>query len=87
MSRTFRKIPHFQTKHLPEFYSGKKLDREFHKAIGDKESGCRNAPKHFRKTLNRIHRRKNKRRLDNALRLETDMIRVPDKKNANWFWW
>jgi hypothetical protein len=53
----------------------------------DEERRFENAPKHFRKTLNRSQRAKSKQTLHNILFKNKDEEFVDNYKGANWIWW
>jgi len=53
----------------------------------DEKRNYHNAPKHFRKTLNRSQRAKSKQTLHNILYKDKDVEFVDNYKSANWLWW
>ena len=60
-----------------------KLLHNFH----DEERRFENAPKHFRKTLNRSQRAKSKQTLHNIIYKNKDVEFVDNYKGAKWLWW
>ena len=86
MSRTYRK-KNKTVEYEPYLRKGKTLIRWLHRYFGDKSSGVRNAPKRFRKALERSRDAQDKQSLYRALVTGDDLLLPPRKHNANWEWW
>jgi hypothetical protein len=67
---------------------GKEFKKDKARFHADHNAGYFNAPKWFRKELNRKNRSKNKAILARAIREgHNEPIFVPNKDTANWEWW
>ena len=86
MSRTYR-MKNTPVEYAPYLRKGKTLMRWLHRHFGDMSAGVRNAPKWFRKSLERRREAQDKQALYQALVTGDDLSVNPRKRNANWEWW
>jgi hypothetical protein len=90
MSRTFRA---YSAEFFPSYLRNRcgvpcrSLMRQLHRHWGDQRSGRRNAPRAFRKMLDRHKDARDKEALYNALVNDTELLSPIRKHNANWEYW
>ena len=84
MARTFRA---YSARFYFVEWSPDSLWRQMHRHWGDKGACKRNAPRTFRKMLDRRKDAQDKQSLHNALVNDTELLIHPRLNDANWEYW
>ncbi len=85
MSRTYR-MRHLPARVVFSPERGRPLMRQLHRQLGDRRPCTRSVPKRLRRQVERSKDQRDKAALHRALTTGEELVVLPRKRDAWWFW-